>query len=189
MPSQRCAIAQGSPPAAGVRGEHRYGLIHYRPDPRPPAAAELVPLTSLSFPLSCNRTNVYSVHPLNSSDRGQALSPWEQASPGCERSPRPPRAPAAPAAPAPTRLPAPERFPQRGKGEAPRSLPLSMPPLSLRSRWAACPPEREDTLQRATTRPLGDSGRHLNPAPAGAAFLPGRDCLCSHGRRTSAERG
>jgi len=91
VPSQPCVRAQGSPPAAKV-GEHRDGLIHYRPDPRPPEAAGLILLTP-SFPFSCDRTHLSSVHPLNSSDRGQAHSAWARASPGCERSPRPPRAP------------------------------------------------------------------------------------------------
>lgn len=172
MPSQRCAIAQGSPPAAGVRGEHRYGLIHYRPDPRPPAAAGLVPPTSLSFPLSCNRTNVYSVHPLNSSDRGQAPSPWEQASPGRERSPRPPRAPAAPAAPAPTRLPAPERFPQRGKGDGRTPLPSPLRAAAVPSVTVGClPPGAGGHPAESDHSSLGRFGKALEPCPGRSRLL------------------
>ena len=176
MPSPRCAIAQGSPPAAEVGGEHRYGPIHYGPDPGPPEAAGRVLLTSLSFPLSCNRTNISSAHPLNSSDRGQAPSPWEGASAGCARSPRPPPAPAAPAAPAPARLPAPERDLLREKRErhpTPFPSPCRRRPFArVCSAFVGClPPGAGASSAESDHSSLGRFGNALEPCPARSLHL------------------
>lgn len=55
--------------------QHCRRLIPHRPDPKSLVATGLL-LTSPSSSLSCNSTNISLVHPLNSSDRGQAAGSW-----------------------------------------------------------------------------------------------------------------